>query len=100
MGEIWMSQLTHEVAQKSKNELEKMAVTIRGKLQFMDYLVWNALSDLDRFNEEEDPGAKAFLRQLVEMHTSNLVVESENMGLLSELCENLESIVSNQGEGV
>jgi hypothetical protein len=75
-------------------QLEKLCTSIRGKLQFMDYLVRAAVADVDRFQGEPDAGTRIFLRQLVEMHASNLAVESENMGLVSELCNSLESAVA------
>jgi hypothetical protein len=75
-------------------QLDKLCASIRGKLQFMDYLVRAAVADVDRYQNEPDGGTRIFLRQLVEMHSSNLAIESENMGLLSELCGTLEAAVS------
>jgi hypothetical protein len=60
----------------------------------MDYLVRAAVADVDRFDNENDPGTRIFLRQLIEMHASNLAVECENMRLVGELCHSLESAVS------
>ena len=75
------------------SQLEKLCTSIRGKLQFMDYLVRAAVADVDRFHGENDPGTRIFLRQLIEMHASNLAVECENMRLVGELCHSLESSV-------
>jgi hypothetical protein len=75
-------------------QLDKLCASIRGKLQFMDYLVRAAVADVDRYQNESDGGTRIFLRQLVEMHASNLSIESENMGLLSELCGTLEAAVA------
>src|SRR3954454_14457906 len=82
------SELTHQ--------LTKLSVSIRGKLQFMDYLVRAAVADVDRFHEETDAGTRIFIRQLIEMHASNLSVESENMRLIGELCNALESAISDE----
>jgi hypothetical protein len=88
-----MSQLTAMPQTADTAQLEKLCVSIRGKLQFMDYLVRAAVADVDRFHAESDAGTRIFIRQLVEMHASNLAVESENMSLISELCHSLESVV-------
>jgi hypothetical protein len=88
-----MSQLTAMPQTADTTPLEKLCVSIRGKLQFMDYLVRAAVADVDRFHEESDAGTRIFIRQLVEMHASNLAVESENMSLISELCHSLEAVV-------
>ena len=85
-----MSQLA---TQTDRVQLEKLCTSIRGKLQFMDYLVRAAVADVDRFDNENDPGTRIFLRQLIEMHSSNLAVECENMRLVGELCHSLESAV-------
>ena len=74
--------------------LERLCTTIRGKLQFMDYLVRAASADVERFRNEADPGTQIFLRQLVEMHASNLSDECEDMRLIGELSSALESAVS------
>ena len=79
--------------QADRVQLEKLCTSIRGKLQFMDYLVRAAVADVDRFDGENDPGTRIFLRQLIEMHSSNLAVECENMRLVGELCHALESAV-------
>ena len=85
-----MSQLTTST---DRAQLDKLCTSIRGKLQFMDYLVRAAVADVDRFDNENDPGTRIFLRQLIEMHSSNLAVECENMRLVGELCHSLESAV-------
>jgi len=88
-----MSQLTAMPQTADTAHLEKLCTSIRGKLQFMDYLVRAAVADVDRFHEESDAGTRIFIRQLVEMHATNLAVESENMSLIGELCHSLESVV-------
>ena len=75
-------------------QLEKLCTSIRGKLQFMDYLVRAAVADVDRYQAEADAGTQIFLRQLIEMHASNLAVECENMRLVGELCHSLEAAVA------
>ncbi|MDX2038454.1 MAG: hypothetical protein SFX72_17545 [Isosphaeraceae bacterium] len=90
-----MSQLTASMNQGSDlTQIERLCTSIRGKLQFMDYLVRAAVADVDRFHGETDPGTRIFLRQLIEMHASNLAVECENMRLVGELCHSLESSVN------
>ncbi len=75
-------------------QLERLSTAIRGKLQFMDYLVRAAVADVDRFNSEPDLGTRNFLRQLVEMHASNLALETDNMRLVEELCAAIESALA------
>jgi hypothetical protein len=75
-------------------QLAKLCSTIRGKLQFMDYLVRAAVADVERFQEEPEAGTRIFIRQLIEMHASNLAVECENMRLVSELCSQLDTIIN------
>lgn len=94
---IRMSQLTSSSPRSERAQLEKLCTSIRGKLQFMDYLVRAAVADVDRFDGEADPGTRIFLRQLIEMHSSNLAVECENMRLIGELCHSLEAAVSHDG---
>jgi len=89
-----MSQLSTPSTSAERAHLDRLCTSIRGKLQFMDYLVRAAVADVDRFDEEADTGTRIFLRQLIEMHTSNLAVECENMRLMGELCSALESFVS------
>jgi hypothetical protein len=89
-----MSQLATSLQSSERSQLDKLCTSIRGKLQFMDYLVRAAIADVDRFQGEPDAGTRIFLRQLVEMHASNLVVECENMRLVGELCNSLEAVVS------
>jgi hypothetical protein len=86
-----MSQLTAEPRATDQQQLERLCVSIRGKLQFMDYLVRAALADVERFQEEADPGTRIFIRQLIEMHATNLTLECENMRLVGEFCNALES---------
>jgi hypothetical protein len=88
-----MPQLTSEPITADQSQLSKLSVSIRGKLQFMDYLVRAALADAQRYQDESDPGTRIFIRQLVEMHTANLRLESQNMRLVGELCNLLESMV-------
>ena len=89
-----MSQLTTAPGTSELAQLSRLSVSIRGKLQFMDYLVRAAVADVDRFHEETDAGTRVFIRQLIEMHASNLSVESENMRLVGELCNALEAAVN------
>ena len=59
----------------------------------MDYLVRAAVADVERFQDETDPGTRIFIRQLVEMHTASLRVESQNMRMIGDLCDVLEAMV-------
>jgi hypothetical protein len=86
-----MSSLTASPRVSDHQQLEKLCVAIRGKLQFMDYLVRAALADVDRYHEETDAGTRIFIRQLIEMHANNLSLECENMGLVGDFCNALES---------
>jgi hypothetical protein len=88
-----MPQLTSEPNTADQSQISRLGVSIRGKLQFMDYLVRAALADAQRYEDESDPGTRIFIRQLVEMHATNLRLESQNMRLVGELCAALESIV-------
>src|SRR4051794_136576 len=94
VGEIRMSQLTASPHHAEPIALEKLCTSIRGKLQFMDYLVRAAVADVERYQGEPDAGTRIFLRQLIEMHASNLAVECENMRLVGELCHSLEAAVA------
>jgi len=89
-----MSQLTVAPEASEQTQLSRLSVSIRGKLQFMDYLVRAAVADADRFQDETDPGTRIFIKQLVEMHTASLRQESQNMRMIGELCDVLETIVS------
>jgi len=60
----------------------------------MDYLVRAAVADVERFQDENDPGTRIFIKQLVEMHTANLRLEGQNLPMISDLCTVLEAIVS------
>ena len=88
-----MSQLTASPPRSDRSHLEKLCTTIRGKLQFMDYLVRAAVADAERYQDETDPGTRIFIRQLVEMHAANLRQESQNMRLVGDLCGELEALV-------
>jgi hypothetical protein len=88
-----MSQVISEPQTADHSQLSKLCVTIRGKLQFMDYLVRAALADAERYQAENDPGTRIFIRQLVEMHATNLRLESENMRLVGDVCAALETLV-------
>src|SRR3954470_20760436 len=89
-----MSQLTTAPETSELAQLNKLSVSIRGKLQFMDYLVRAAVADVDRYHEETDAGTRIFIRQLIEMHASNLAVESESMRLIGELSNALEAVLN------
>jgi len=89
-----MSQLTAGRETSDQAQLAKLCVTIRGKLQFMDYLVRAAVADVERFQEEPEAGTRIFIKQLIEMHASNLAIECENMRLVGELCSQLEAAVN------
>ena len=93
-----MSILTGEPRRLNRDQIDKLCTAIRGKLQFMDYLVRAAIADLDRLEAEGDPGTQIFLRQLIEMHASNLGHESENMRLIEELCGTLDAAARSIGE--
>jgi hypothetical protein len=92
-----MSQLTVAPEASEQSQLSRLSVSIRGKLQFMDYLVRAAVADADRFQDESDPGTRIFIKQLVEMHTASLRQESQNMRMIGELCDVLETVVSVPG---
>ena len=89
-----MSQFATAAPSTERAQLERLCTSIRGKLQFMDYLVRAAVADVERYQAESDAGTQIFLRQLIEMHASNLAVECENMRLMGELCNTLETTVS------
>src|SRR4029078_7683193 len=88
-----MSALTAAPETTETSQLSKLCVSIRGKLQFMDYLVRAAVADAERYQDETDPGTRIFIRQLVEMHAANLRLESQNMRLVGDLCGELEALV-------
>jgi hypothetical protein len=89
-----MSPISQPARPTEQVNLERLCTAIRGKLQFMDYLVRAAAADVDRLTAEDDPGTRIFLRQLVEMHAQNLAIECENMRLVGELCNTLETACS------
>ncbi len=86
-----MSPSAHTTNPTERVNLDRLSSSLRGKLQFMDYLVRAAVADVQRLQAEDDPGTRIFLRQLVEMHAQNLAIECENMRLMSELCNTLET---------
>jgi len=86
-----MSHFTNTFETTGLAQLNKLCVSVRGKLQFMDYLIRAALADSERFQDETDPGTRIFIRQLIEMHAANLRAEAQNMRLIDDLCEMLES---------
>ena len=45
---------------------------------------------IERHQAESDAGTRIFLRQLIEMHATNLSVESENMRIVGDLCGTLD----------
>jgi len=65
----------------------------------MDYLVRAAVADVERFQDETDPGTRIFIKQLVEMHTASLRLESQNMRMIDDLCNLLEALVSTPSGG-
>ena len=95
---IRMTQLTSEHDTTEQSQLTRLCVSIRGKLQFMDYLVRAAMADAERYQDETDPGTRIFIRQLVEMHAANLRLESQNMRPVTDLCAALESLVEGSSD--
>jgi hypothetical protein len=93
-----MSQLTTEPETAEQSQLSRLCVSIRGKLQFMDYLVRAALADAERYHAEDDPGTRIFIRQLVEMHVANLRRESEDMRVVDDACSLLETAVDGSSD--
>jgi len=88
-----MSQVTTTPSPTDHAKLEKLCVSIRGKLQFMDYLVRAALADVDRFHDETDAGTRIFIRQLIEMHARNLTAEADSMDAVGDFCGGLEALI-------
>lgn len=88
-----MSPLTASPRLTDHQQLERLCVSIRGKLQFMDYLVRAAVADVERLSEEPDAGTRIFIRQLIEMHASSLSSESDTMSLIQDFCHALGSAV-------
>ena len=86
-----MSQLATSADRSDAASLQRLCTSIRGKLQFMDYLLRAAQADVDRYQDETDPGTRVFIRQLIEMHASNLTAEADDMRQLGEFCRALES---------
>jgi hypothetical protein len=89
-----MSQLTAVPETAERTQLSRLSTSIRGKLQFMDYLVRAAVADVERFQDESDPGTRIFIKQLVEMHAASLRQESQNLRMIDDLSSALEAIVS------
>src|SRR4051794_15410106 len=89
-----MSQLLAQPRSSDRVQLEKLCNSIRGKLQFMDYMVRAAVADVERYHNEPDSVTRIFLRQLIEMHVSNLSLECENMRLVDDLCHSLQAAAS------
>jgi hypothetical protein len=81
-----------------RDRIERLGHSIRGKLQFMDYLLRAAIADVDRCLNEPDPGTRGFLRQLVEMHASNLAAEAESMRVVGDLARSIEQILDSGAE--
>lgn len=79
--------------------LDKVSSSIRGKFQFMDYLVRAAVADVERYQAEADPGTQIFLRQLIEMHAASLSQECGNLRDIDELCGSLQSVISSPAPG-
>lgn len=88
-----MTQLSAPPAASGGATLAGLSVSIRGKLQFLDYLVRAAVADVERFQDETDPGTRIFIKQLVEMHTANLRQESRHMDSIADLCDMLDAMV-------
>jgi hypothetical protein len=92
-----MSQLTAAPETADRTQVSRLSTSIRGKLQFMDYLVRAAVADVERFQDETDPGTRIFIKQLVEMHSATLRQESQSMKAVGDLCNLLESLVRAPG---
>jgi hypothetical protein len=92
-----MSQFTSAPDTAELSQFSRVCVSLRGKLQFMDYLVRAAMADAERYQDEADPGTRIFIRQLVEMHAANLRLEAQNMRLVNDLCSALDSLVDGAG---
>lgn len=89
-----MSQVTEHAQLSDNRQLEKLCVAIRGKLQFMDYLVRAALADVERYQEEPDAGTRIFIRQLIEMHATNLSAECDNMRIVGEFSGTIDAALN------
>lgn len=94
-----MSQVMSPPALSDQERLEKLCTAIRGKMQFMDYLVRAAIADVDRYRDETDPGTRIFIRQLVEMHVTNLSAESDHMTSVGEFCRAIDSVLGQAPHG-
>jgi hypothetical protein len=89
-----MSQPTTLLETHQRPQLSRLSTAVRGKLQFMDYLVRAAVADVERYQGETDPGTRIFIRQLVEMHTASLRQECQSLRMLGDLCSQLEALVN------
>ena len=89
-----MSQVTETNQSADLQQVERLCVAIRGKLQFMDYLVRAALADVERFQEEPDAGTRIFIRQLIEMHTTNLSNECDQMRVVADFCGTIDGVLN------
>lgn len=89
-----MSQVTATPSFTDQAQLEKLCTSIRGKLQFMDYLVRAAVADVDRYLDESDAGTRVFIRQLIEMHASNLASECDAMRSVNDFCHEISEILN------
>lgn len=79
--------------------LDKISSSIRGKFQFMDYLVRAAVADVERYQAESDPGTQIFLRQLIEMHAASLAQECGDLRSVDDLCGSLQSVIATPAPG-
>jgi hypothetical protein len=94
VGEIRMSQLmTTSAPRTDKAQIDRLCTAIRGKLQFMDYLVRAAVADTERLESESDTGTRIFLRQLIEMHTASLAAEGAGMSHVGDLCAAIDALL-------
>ena len=65
--------------------MKQVEVTILGQSYILgcpdggESSLLEAVADVDRYYEETDAGTRIFIRQLIEMHATNLSVESESM---------------------
>ena len=92
-----MSQLTTVLEPTHRPQISRLSTAVRGKLQFMDYLVRAAVADVERYQDETDPGTRIFIRQLIEMHTASLRLECQNLRMIGDLCDTLETLVEAPG---
>lgn len=91
-----MSQFMSAPTPLDRPQLDRLCTAIRGKLQFLDYLVRAAIDDAERYEAENDIGTRIFLRQLIEMHAASLATEGDSMREIAELCERLETFLHSE----